>query len=47
MKLYVTPELERIDLLQTDVLTASGGSLLDLFKPDGDQVDRINWKLTP
>ena len=46
MKSYFSPALERIDLLQTDVLTASGGSLLNLFKPDGDEVDHLNWKLT-
>ncbi len=46
MKSYIPPAMERIELLQTDVLTLSGGSLLDLFKPDGDQVDRISWNLT-
>lgn len=46
MKQYATPMLERIDLLRTDVLTASGGgtSLQDLFKPEGTEIDKITWK---
>ncbi len=46
MKTYVPPALERIELLQTDVLTASGGSLLDHFKSSGDQVDHVSWNLS-
>ena len=46
MKFYIPPVMERIDLLQTDVLTASGGggSLKDLFKPEGTEIDKITWK---